>query len=195
MTQSRGPFGSAAPYGSAPTRHAAVRPKTVEAAFWLYILTAVLGAVGIIISVTTYPALRLQVNDQARRQLEAQGQSGALPDGAITAIFDATFAIGIVFGAVFLAAYVVFAFFFRGGANWARIVLTVCAALAIFGTLFTLASLAIPSGARAPQVPGGYATSVGQFLCLVVATVLIYLRPSNDYFRAVKASKLAHGGA
>ncbi|WP_246854144.1 hypothetical protein [Naasia sp. SYSU D00057] len=183
------------PYGSAAPAEIPPRPRPVEIAFWLYILTAALGVVGLILSASTYPALRAQALEDAQRQLEQQGQEDVLPPGTIETIADSAFGVGIATGVIGILLYVLFAIFVRRGANWARIVMTVLAGLSILGTLFAIASLALPSvtgasGAAEPA-PGSELIGILQCLCLVAATVLIWLRPSNEWFRRVKEYRRA----
>ncbi|OJX80429.1 MAG: hypothetical protein BGO91_08635 [Leifsonia sp. 71-9] len=88
-------------------------------------------------------------------------------DGAIA--LGTTWAIvTLIFWAI---VFVLFAFFARRGANWARIVLTVL-------TVISLLNVAAGLGAGALQV-----------VLSIIAVVLLWLRPSSDYFNAVKAAK------
>ena len=77
--------------------------------------------------------------------------------------------VTLIFWAV---AFVLFAFFMRRGANWARIVLTVLTVLSLLNII------------------NGFGTGFLQFALAVVGVVLIWLRPSSEYFAAVKASKV-----
>jgi len=79
-----------------------------------------------------------------------------------------------VLAVIFAGLYVLFAFKLRAGRNWARIVLTVIAAL----DLLTLVS-------------GSAGTVVGYIgaLAAVIGCVMSYMANSNGYIRAVKAAR------
>lgn len=90
-------------------------------------------------------------------------------------VIDATIAavtiwtiVTLIFWAV---VFVLFAFFARRGAGWARIVLTILTALSLLNILTSF-------GVGALQV-----------VLSIVGVVLLWLRPSSDYFAAVKAAK------
>lgn len=149
------------------------RPSTVNTAFFLYLAVAVLGLLGVLVALASVGAARAQVE----RQLAAQGQS--LPAGTLDGILAASIGIGIGVGVISAALYVLFAFFMRRGANWARIVLTVLSAFGIVGGLLGLGNIAQTFG-----------LGLIQLLLLIAAVVLMYLRPSMAYFRGVGASRL-----
>jgi hypothetical protein len=153
---------AAAPYGSAQPAVPTSRPKSIDAAFWLYVAAAVLGVIALIVSFTQLDAAR----DAALRQLEQQGQGDVLPREAVEGAMWVGAAIGVVFSLLFAAAYVVFAMLMRRGYGWARFVLGAFAVLALLG------------------VAGAFGLGALQFLCLAVATVLVFLPASNAYFRS-----------
>ncbi len=185
------------PYGSPVPSDAPARPRSVEISFWLYILTAVLGVVGAVLAFSTYPALRETALEEVRRELESQGQEDVLPPGTFETILDVSFGIGIAVGVVGILLYVLFGIFARNGANWARIVLTVLAGLSVVLTLIGLVTSAVPLASQngpameVPAVPGSYAISIAQQVCLVVATVLLWLPASNQWFRQMKEYRRA----
>lgn len=143
-------------------------PRTVNIAFWLYVVGAVLSVVSGIITIATIGSTRDAALEQIRNSPQANGQSiQSLADAAIAFAVGFT-VVTLIFWAV---VFVLFAFFMRRGANWARIVLTVLTALSLLNVL------------------AGYGVGFLQFAATVVALVLIWLRPSNEYFAAVRASK------
>lgn len=160
----RGPYPSEMP--DAPASRVSV-PGQVTTAFWLYIAAAALNIVSFIISMTTIGSTR----DALQRQLEASGQpiSGDTLDAFITGgiVLSAVFAI------IWVGVFVLFAFFMKRGANWARWVLSII-------TLFSLLNIL-----------SGYGVGAIQALVAIVATVLIWLHPSSEYFHAVKERKQA----
>jgi len=140
-------------------------PQQVNIAFWLYIVGAALSLISLIVSLATVGSLK----DEVQRQLAAQGQQ--ISDSALNATVTASVTFAIVFGILYIAAYVLFAYFMRRGANWARIVLLVVTVLSLFGIL------------------GGFGIGAARVVVGVIATILIFLKPANDYFREVKARK------
>ncbi|MGO4301711.1 hypothetical protein [Leifsonia sp. RAF41] len=144
-------------------------PRTVNIAFWLFVAAAVLSVISGIITIATIGNQRAQFLDAV--QNSDQGGSVNAQSVADAVIAGATVwaIITLIFWAV---AFVLFAFFMRRGANWARIVLTVLTVLSLLNII------------------NGFGTGFLQFAAAVVAVVLIWLRPSSEYFAAVKASKV-----
>jgi hypothetical protein len=142
-------------------------PKRVNTAFWLYIAAAALSLVSLIVSLMTTDASRAALQEQ----LERQGT--AVDPATLDAAIGAGVVISVVFGLLYLAAYVLFAFFLRRGANWARIVLVIITALSLFDVL------------------SGFGVGAVRVLLGVVATVLVFTGESNEYFRSAKARKRA----
>lgn len=145
-------------------------PKQVNIAFWLYLVGALLSLVSLVVAAATTAAAKTTIQNQ----LTAQGQH--LSDSTVNALVAFSVGIAVVFGVVFIVAYVLFAFFMRRGANWARILLLILTVLSLF------------------QILSGSGIGAGRFVVGAIATILIFLRPANEYFRAVKASKLAARG-
>jgi len=137
----------------------------VNIAFWLYIVGAALSLIALIVSLATVGSLK----DDVQKQLANQGQQ--ISDATLNATVGVSVTLAVVFGILYIAAYVLFAFFMRRGANWARIVLLIVTVLSLFGIL------------------GGYGLGAARVVVGVIATVLIFLKPANEYFAAVKASK------
>lgn len=148
--------------GAAPrttaTGGAGVAPKQVNTAFWLYIASAAVSLVLLIIAVATAGTVAAQVQQSTGGKL-----SGAAVGASIT--------ISVIFGILYIAAYVVFAVFMRRGANWARIVLLVVTALSLFGIL------------------GGYGVGAVRAVLGVIATILIFIKPASEYFRSGRSAR------
>jgi hypothetical protein len=140
-------------------------PKRVNIAFWLYIAAAALSLISLIISLTTVDASRSALE----QQLERQGTT--VDQATLDAAIGATITASVVFGLLYLAAYVLFAFFMRRGANWARIVLLVITALSLLDVL------------------SGFGVGAVRVLLGVIATVLIFTGDAGPYFRGAKARK------
>lgn len=145
-------------------------PRTVTIAFWLYIAGAVLSVISGIITIITVSGSRAQFLSAIEQQ--NANLRGATPQQAA----DAALVVAIVFTIVTLLFWaitlVLFAFFMRRGANWARIILTILTVLSLLNII------------------DGYGAGFLEFALAVVAVVLIWLRPSNEYFAAVKAAKV-----
>ena len=151
------------PGSAAPT----VAPRQVTTAFYLFIAAAALSLIALIVSVATIGGTR----DAIRRQLATSGQR--ITESQLDSVLTVSVTLAVVFGVLFIAAYVLFAVFMRRGANWARIVLLVLTVLSL------------------GQIASGFGMGAAQVLVSVIASVLMFLAPANQYFRAVKAAKLA----
>lgn len=138
-------------------------PTEIMASFWCYIVGAAITVVGGLLVITQ----RQTILDATRA-----ANTSNLPDSTIQGAV--TFAIGlaIVLSIVIAGLYVLFAFKLRVGRNWARIVLTIVAVLALLSLLV-----------------GGTGTSILRLigdLAAIVGAVLSYLPNSNAYIAATK---------
>jgi len=152
---------------SAPGGAQTAVPQRVNTAFWLYIAAAALSLIALIVSLSTVDTLRASVEE--RLQQQGTEVSGATIDAAVGAGVTAS----VVFGLLYLAAYVLFAFFVRRGANWARIVLLVVTALSLI------------------EVFSGYGLGAVRVALGIVATVLVFTGTANEYFRSRKSRSAA----
>ncbi|MDN4613313.1 hypothetical protein P5G50_02505 [Leifsonia sp. F6_8S_P_1B] len=152
----------------APVAAPTAPPTPVNVAFWLFIASALLSVIGGIITLATIGGTR----DSLLQSLQTQGSVDA---SQAQQVVDAAIGLGITWAIVTLifwaVVFVVFAFFMRRGANWARIVLTVLTALSLLNII------------------AGFGLGALQVVASIVAVVLMWLRPSTEYFNAVKASK------
>lgn len=156
------------PYQSNPYQSSApaAAPRLVTIAFWLYLVTALIHIISIIVSATQLPQAKQAAQDAIDR-------TGGSTNGIdVNAVVQASFAVSIVVGVLFIIAFVVFDLLMRRGANWARIVLLIITILGLTG------------------VVGGVVAILG-VLASIVAAVLTFLPASNAWFRAVKEQKLA----
>jgi len=162
------PYGYPAPPPLEEPRQAAVTPPTeVLGAFWGYVVAAVVTLVAGLLSL----GQKQEVIDSVRA---ANKQGGSLTEDQINQVANLLITVVVVVAVIFAALYLLFAFKLRAGRNWARIVLTIIAALALLSLLF----------GRAGSVTG----YIGE-LAAVIAAVLSYLPASNSYFTAAKASR------
>ena len=145
----------------------AVAPQPVVVSYWLYIVGAVLGLIGLIITLVTLPAA-ITLAQQQLVGTPAANQSGVIVGAAIGAgIFSAVLSVA------FAVVMIIFARKMLVGRNWARIVLAVLAGLQIFG------------------VVGAYGVGALHFLVLAAAAIFSFLPLSNAYFRSLAAGRSA----
>ena len=151
-------------------------PGSVKGAFLIYLIAALLAAVGVVLSLTS------NVWNQA---VAAAGSntSGVDTQTLVNTVKITTAVVGVIL----LGLYLLFAFKMRAGRNWARIVLTVLSALSI---------LSLASASSSVNVNGTvYKSSSTQLTgwiggaLAVVGIVLMFLPASNAYFSASKAAR------
>ena len=137
-------------------------PSTVRNAVLLMYLRAALGVVGIIVSIATKNSLRDHIHSQH-------------PDydtSKLNSIINASIAIGVVIGIIFLVFYIFLATQVAKGKNWARIVTWVLSALgvlAVFGAFANTTALT-----KIVDVVSG--------LTAIAIIILLAMAPSNQYF-------------
>ncbi|MGH1524893.1 hypothetical protein ACRAWC_13000 [Leifsonia sp. L25] len=166
------PPGAFPSYAAAPPQPVAAPtriPTTVNTAFWLYIASAVLSVIGGIVTIATASSGRAEII----RQLQSSGTNlhGQNIDTLATAAIGVAIGLSIVTLIFWAVVFVLFAFFMRRGANWARIVLTVLTAVSLL------------------NFRPGFPFGLIQVIASIVAVILIWLRPSSAWFAAIKASK------
>jgi putative Mn2+ efflux pump MntP len=142
-------------------------PTEIIVSFWCYLVAAVVGLVGGLLLLGS----RQAIEDSLRT---ANTQAGRYTDAQIHQLATIAIAVTVGIAIVFAALYVLFAFKLKEGKNWARIVLTVLAALALISLLLGRSSLL---------------SFVGE-VAAVVGAVLSYLPKSNAYIAASKAPRL-----
>ncbi|GAA3003585.1 hypothetical protein [Actinokineospora diospyrosa] len=147
----------------------AVRPKSVTTSFQLWVVNAILGIVGFIVTVAIgTDALR----ESAATALRAQGKA------ATSAEIDTVVTAGLVFAgiiaAVSFALYLLFAFKMRAGKNWARMTLAILGTIGLIVNVLGLVS----EGAA----PAGIVVSVIQILLVGTAIYFMFTADSKAYF-------------
>jgi hypothetical protein len=140
-------------------------PREVTASFWLYVAGAAIVLIGGLFSLGSKQA----VLDSLRNN-----NTTGLTDSQLQSAASLLIGVAVVIAIIIAGLYVLFAFKLKAGRNWARIVLTIIAAL-------NLLSLVTNRGGTAVSVIGA--------LAAVVACVLSYLPNASAYFKAVKASR------
>ena len=155
---------SSVPTGQAP---APPRPGTVEGAFWAFIAAPVIGLIGGLLIFGNRDKIATTMRDANRQR------GGNLTDAQIDQAVNVTMITAVVIAVVIAGLYLLFAFKLRAGRNWARIVLTVLAALQLLSVLTGQSTI------------GGYLA----VLAAVVGVVLSFTGPSNAYFAAAKSPR------
>ncbi|GAA3435024.1 hypothetical protein [Kutzneria kofuensis] len=151
-------------------------PRAVDVARWLWVAGALLSAVRSFLVLADRQGLRDQV-----RQVDP-----SLTMQQIEAAVNGEIILGVLFSAAVVALYVLVANKMRAGRAWARVLLT------FFGVIFVvlggLGLIGLADGLATAQGlsvdPVEVALSAVGLVVDVAALVAMWLRPSNDYFRA-----------
>ncbi|MDV6011282.1 hypothetical protein [Haloechinothrix sp. LS1_15] len=157
-----------APQANPGEYQALPRPKSVDTAF-----TAWLVGVALVVVQTLLTPL---VSEDLMDELGAP--EGFAMEGAAGAGETA----GLILTLVLAAIFAVFAYLMRGGANWARIVLTVLGGLGLLFGLFGLITLQVYFAIGFLGSLIGV-MSLAQLAVTIVAIVFMYRTDANDYFR------------
>jgi hypothetical protein len=155
---------------------------TVTLAFYDWILMVVVSAISVIVVLTS------SVWDRAIAAGTASAGSAGTLYVNVQSLVTTVKVIAVTFFVIFAALYLFFAFKMYAGRNWARIVLTVVAALAIVSG-FTATSTVTVNGQS--YSPGNALFSWIGAVLAVAAIVLMFLPQSNAYFNASKAYRQA----
>ncbi|WP_138414622.1 hypothetical protein [Sinomonas gamaensis] len=184
-----GPWPSQVPTGTFPgmPQTGFQRPRTVTAAFWCLVASAVLPLIlvpyQIQVFTDTFTAVMAEYTVQSRRPI---------PPGLLDQIMNIavpSFWVGALLAA---AVGVLMALGIRAGRNWVRILQTVFAALSLLSVLLGavlilgLGTQMVGELARSFPV---YIVSAATTTAYIVATVLEWLPPSNAYFSLAKAAR------
>ncbi|MGI5128664.1 hypothetical protein ACQEVB_17775 [Pseudonocardia sp. CA-107938] len=181
------PPGGGQPYGSSPypgqqppypppaPRGPVEKPKEVETAFRLGLLSVLLGVIGVALGFALSPV-----------SIDATIASGQVPPGVTTEQFrqiTTVILVGIaVVWLIFLALYVLFLFKMRAGRNWARIVITILGAIAVLFTLFGIGSIGQTFAMGPIGVVSGV-LSIVQLLTIIAGIVFMFRPAAGPYFR------------
>jgi len=150
------------------------RPKSVDNAFMLWLVSVGISVLTIIVTLTIG---REDIEAGARDSLTAAGNSFTEDD--VTNLTNLSIVIAVVISLIFIGLYLLFAYKMRAGRNWARITLTVLGAL---GILFTLLSLANSGGLE-------IAVRLIQAVVVIVAVYFMFRPDSNQYFNASRVRR------
>ncbi|MQA10600.1 MAG: hypothetical protein GEU98_19010 [Pseudonocardiaceae bacterium] len=148
-------------------------PESLAWAWWAGIASAVCGLLGVVLA-------RVFISDQELGQLRSafaqQGQRMTLAQLRDT--FESVWIVALVIAVLLSAMWLTFLYFAYQGRNWARITVTVLAAIWLV--------LSIPS------VTGGVSgvtmlVSLVQVVALVGVLVALNRRTTRDYFRQLRS--------
>jgi hypothetical protein len=142
-------------------------PKEIVGAFWAYLVAAITWLIGGLLVIGN----KQSIVDALRA---ANKQGGALTESQIDTAANVGVIFVVVVAVVISALYALFAFKLKAGRNWARVVLTVLAVLALI-------SLLLGTG-------GNIISYIGQFAA-IVAAVLSFMPSSSAYIAQTKASR------
>jgi len=143
-------------------------PSTVVWSYRLYLIGAVLGLIGLVLSLVLLPATIDAAVQSANSQLQGRDTQGVDVEAFARGTAIGATVLSVVLSVVFAVLVIVFARKLRQGRNWARIVLLVIAVLQIFGAL------------------GTYGVGALHFLVMAAAAVLSFLPASNAWFSRAK---------
>jgi len=151
----------------------------VKVAVLLMFTGAALSVLSGLLAFTTQDEMRSLMEDELARQ----GQDAAMTTTMLDTIVQVTLAVSLVFGVLGAILWVVNAVFNGKGHNWARILSTVLGAIWLLS--FTV-SLLQPAPAVSKVL------SVLNALLVIAVLVLLWLRPSNQFFSQSSAAR-RHG--
>ena len=164
------------PFGQSAPAEEPARPKQVNQAFWLLIASAVLGLIALPFALVyvNSPEYLDTVEETLRSaglDVDSEALSNGVAAGTLTAVFS---------GILGLAVRVALALLVRAGYNWARIIITIFAVFSLFGLigLFSTGTLS------------GIITLLAT-LATIAAVVLLWMKPSSEYFTKKKAYRQA----
>ncbi|MDN3482390.1 hypothetical protein QMA10_10705 [Arthrobacter sp. APC 3897] len=164
------------PYGQMTPAEEPPRPKQIDQAFWLLIASAVLGLIAlpfglIYVNSPEYLETLEETLRNAGLDVDSDTLSAGVASGTLSAVLS---------GVVGLAVRVTLAFLVRAGFNWARIVITIFAVFSLLGLI----------GLFAAGTVSGILTLLA-LLATFTAVVLMFMKPSSEYFTRSKAYRQA----
>ena len=180
----QGGYQACNPYGAPPAPQANMapveRPMTINAAFWIAVVVPLVATVLLVVSALMTQGM---LNDAAA--------AAGLDDTELTnSIFIGATVFSTIFYVILTGLWILFGFKLRAGRNWARIVLTIFAALWVLSSLFGL----MTGGGYGDLPPGmdvstglialTYAQNALGLVAMAAFITLVFLRPSNWYVQA-----------
>jgi hypothetical protein len=180
------------PYAAPPVPshelNALSRPMTVEIAFWIAVVVPLLATV---LSVVSYMMLQGYINDSI-----SSASTGTEFDDDIASIANGVMLFFFIFITVvyliLTTLWILFGFKMRVGRNWARITLTVFAAVWALSSVVSLiqgGTMTTTGELEGVPLPTSYYAMVYVqgglgLVAMGVFITLVFLKPSNWYFQA-----------
>ena len=154
-------------------------PKLVDLARWLFILSAAVGLVRFVV----------QLADREMLIRELRVQQPKLSQDELDAAATGGIVFGLLIGIGLVLVYTLLANRMAGGRNWARVVLTVIAAVGIFLGVVRLVAAVSGVAAAFGLAISGVDLAFGVVTMLIDATaVVLMFQPSvSRYFRSVRS--------
>lgn len=166
-------YGAAPGYGQAPAAPTAP-PSTVKNAVYLMYAGAALGIVGALLAFT------LQDDMRAAVEQEMAGSGVELSESLIQTSIQVGLVVGVVFGLIGAGLWIMNAVFCGKGRNWARILGSVLGGIYLLSFLY---------GLTQPNPTLTMVVNVLTALVAIGAIVLLWLKPSNEFFAAHAAAR------
>jgi hypothetical protein len=142
------------------------QPRSVLWSYRLYLIGAILGAIGIVLTLVLLPAAIDAAVQSATRAAQGQNTRGVDYEAVGRGVAIGSVALSVVIQVILIVLEIVFARKMFQGRNWARIVLLVLAIVQILGVL------------------GAVGVGALQFIVLIVAAILSFLPASSAWFRS-----------
>ncbi|MHA6805980.1 DUF485 domain-containing protein [Salinifilum ghardaiensis] len=188
------PQGMPDPYAAPPPpgqQGGAPRPSTVETAFWIAVVVPILA--------TVLTVLGFVLGQPFAEEVMARQIGDTTPEALEfgRAVMIVTFGLQTFFYLVLTGLWILFGFKMRGGRNWARVTLTVFAALWVVQSLIGLLTGGTGMNPQAAGLPAGVEVPTSMLVLSYVTNgvglagmgaflVLVYLKRSNWYFQAAR---------
>ena len=168
---------SAAPPISAQEANGPHRPATVESAFWIAVVVPLLATVLFAVEFFLFDSgLRAEFDTP-------YSEAHEVTSGVTLTMMS----VGVFIFAVLTTLWIVFGFKMRAGRDWARITLTVLAGFWLIYALTSLFSASLSSIVSAPSpalIVVSWTWPILSLVTMLLFVVLIYLKPSNWFFKA-----------
>jgi hypothetical protein len=158
-----------------PAEEPIVRPKAIDSAFQAVLVAIAISALG---TVFTFLLDKTQLTSMVTDMRATLPPEQRLSVSTMVGIMQATLGFSIL---IFVGLFVLFAVKMRAGRNWARILLTIYAALGVMSFLSGVAS----SG---PEL--GLMWSLADVAFAVTAVVYMFRPESTKYFLETKERRL-----
>lgn len=167
-------------------------PGPLQLARWLWIASTVLGVVRSMVQLSDRPRLISELRKAAPQLTQDQ-----IDDAANSGVLFALILSGLI-----LALYVVLSNRMLQGRRWARNVMVALSGISVFGTMFTLITVAAVGMRQTVELTGGVRVDALDIVFTAVillldaaVLVLLFHRDSNRFFTAARTPRRGADGA